>query len=69
MKQYHRPELEFEALTLTDVLTRSGGGVSTVGPTNPTEPTSTTAPTGTTAPTEPTSAPGGGIVLPEDTFG
>ncbi len=70
MKQYHRPELEFEELILTDVLARSGGGVSTVGPTNPTDPTDPTSATDpTAAPTEPTTASGGGIVLPEDTFG
>ena len=68
MKQYHKPQLEFEELCLTDVLTASGGG--TVGPTNPTNPTDPTRATDpTSAPTEPTTASGGGIVLPEDTFG
>ena len=68
MKRYHAPELEFEELCLRDVLTTSGG--ATIGPTNPTDPTDPTGATDpTAAPTEPTTASGGGIVLPEDTFG
>lgn len=68
MKRYYAPELEFEALILTDVLARSGG--ATVGPTNPPDPTDPTRATDpTAAPTEATTASGGGIVLPEDTFG
>lgn len=67
MKHYHAPELEFELLQVRDVLTASG-----VGPTTSTDPTKATDPTRVTdptaGPTEATSA-GGGIVLPEDTFG
>lgn len=70
MKQYHAPELLFEELCLCDVLTKSGGGAATVGPTSATDPTDPTRATDpTAAPTEPTTASGGGIVLPEDTFG
>ena len=70
MKQYHAPALEFELLCVRDVLTVSGGGVTTVGPTNAPDPTDPTGATGSTAaPTEATTASGGGIVLPEDTFG
>lgn len=66
MKQYHTPELLFELLEGSDVLATSGAGVATVGPTNATDPTRATDPTA--GPTEATSS-GGGIVLPEDTFG
>ena len=68
MKQYHTPELEFELLHVKDVIAASGGGVATVGPTsgtNPTDPTKATDPTEATYAT----SSGGGIVLPEDTFG
>ncbi len=66
MKRYDTPELVFEALEVEDVLTVSGGTVATTtGPTTATDPTRATDPT---APTEPAQA-GGGIVLPEDTFG
>ena len=67
MKQYHTPDLTYEELYLRDVLTTSGGVVTTLGPTDPTDPTRATDPT--LAPTEATTGSGGGIVLPEDTFG
>lgn len=67
MKRYHAPELEFELLEVTDVLATSGVGPTAAhDPTKATDPTRATDPTA--APTEVTSS-GGGIVLPEDTFG